>query len=56
MVEFHKGKTNKHGNPYDVDLMFMGLDSNDNGILTMEEFVQPVNWKAAKEKRNSKKE
>ena len=56
MVEFHKDKTNKKGNPVDARLMFLGLDSDNDGRLTLDEFIQEVNWKAAKEKRKANKE
>ena len=55
MVAFHKDIKNKKGQPVDANLMFLGLDADDNGKLTLEEFVKPINWKAGKEKRNAKK-
>ena len=55
MVEFHKDKKNKKGQPVDANLMFLGLDSNDDNKLNLEEFVKPINWKAGKEKRNGNK-
>lgn len=56
MVEFHKGKTNKNGKPIDAKLMFLGLDTDENGEVSLKEFTQPVDWKAAKEKRNANKQ
>ncbi|WP_298493944.1 hypothetical protein [uncultured Algibacter sp.] len=56
MVVFQKGKTNKKGKPIDSKLMFLGLDSDEDGKLTLEEFSQPIDWKAAKEKRKANKE
>lgn len=54
MKEFHKDKKNKKGEPVKYEMMFYGLDSNDDGKLTIDEFIKPVNWKAAKEKMKTK--
>lgn len=56
MVEFHKGKTNKKGKPIDAELMFLGLDTDENGEVSFKEFTQPIDWKAAKEKRKTNKQ
>lgn len=53
MITFHKTKKNKKGQPIDGEGMFLGLDANDDGKLTLEEFKQPVNWKLAKQKKSN---
>ncbi|UMB61740.1 hypothetical protein MHL31_05915 [Lutibacter sp. A80] len=55
MKMFYKGKTNKKGGPIKVDLMFLGLDKNNDGKLVLEELQQKVDWKLAKQKSKEKK-
>ncbi|UMB54031.1 hypothetical protein MKD41_00805 [Lutibacter sp. A64] len=55
MKIFYKGKTNKKGEPLKVDLMFLGLDKNNDEQITLEELKQPIDWKLAKQKSKEKK-
>jgi len=51
MIDFHKDKVNKKGNPLNGKMMFLGLDANDDKKLTIAEFVKPINWARAKKKK-----
>lgn len=55
MLAFHKDKKDAKGRPVRAKLLFLGLDSDNNEKLTLEEFKQPVNWKSAKEKEKGGK-
>lgn len=55
LIAFYKGKTNKKGEPIPAKLRFYGLDNNDDGKLTIEEYSQPINWKQANQKMKLKK-
>ncbi|MCL5245315.1 hypothetical protein M4I21_05815 [Cellulophaga sp. 20_2_10] len=55
ITTFYKDKTNKKGEKIDAELLFLGLDADANNSITLQEFGQKVNWKAAKEKRKANK-
>lgn len=55
MTAFYKDKTNKKGEKIDAELLFLGLDTDGNNSITLQEFGQKINWKAAKEKRKANK-
>lgn len=49
MVKYYEGKTDKEDVPIDAKKIFYGLDSNKNSIVTLNEFVEGVDFKLAYE-------
>lgn len=45
MLAFYKGKTNKKGKAQDGEGIFIGLDHNDDGKITIDELQKKVDWK-----------
>jgi len=55
MINFDEGKKNKKGEPFESELMFYGLDRNQDNKLSLEEFIQKVDWNAGKLRLNDNK-
>ncbi|GAA4232331.1 hypothetical protein GCM10022291_06900 [Postechiella marina] len=55
MLAFYKGKTNKKGKVQDGEEIFIGLDHNNDGKITVEELQQKVNWKKVNGLKNKTK-
>jgi len=52
---FHDGKTNKKGETIDTELMFLGLDKDNNNKVSLELLAKGPDWKLAKQKVKAKK-
>jgi len=53
MVDFNKGKRNKKGKQVESEVMFYGLDKNKDNMVTLEEFIQKVDWKFGRQRLKS---
>ncbi|SDR70280.1 EF-hand domain pair [Polaribacter sp. KT25b] len=50
MKAFYSEKKNKKGSPVEYELMFLGLDSNDDNKISLQELNAKIDWKRAKQK------
>lgn len=50
MKVFYADKKDKKGEPVKYELLFFGLDANDDNKLSLEELDGKIDWKRAKQK------
>lgn len=50
LIAYNKGRTDKQGEPINGAIIFYGLDNNEDGYVSREEFEGKVNWKLGKRK------
>ena len=55
LIKYYEGKTNKKGEAVDAELMFYGLDRDNNSIITSREYAKGVDWKAASQHKITKR-
>lgn len=52
---FYEGKTNKKGNPIDSNFIFWGTDKDENGEITLKEFLSGFDKELAKKVKKANK-
>ncbi|WP_400077135.1 hypothetical protein [Winogradskyella sp. R77965] len=49
MINFYKAQTDENGEAINAKKLFYGLDANKNSIITLDEYIQGVDWQLAEE-------
>jgi Ca2+-binding EF-hand superfamily protein len=53
--KIYEGKTNKNGKPINIEMLFYGIDTNDDNAIDLVEFTAKIDWEYAKKKYKEKR-
>ena len=51
---FYAGRNDKNGKPLDTEMIFYGLDKDDDNKITVEELAKGIDWKLGSKKLKAK--